>query len=391
MFTRCHKFARAGILLPWILTLGCQSVGPRGDAPQPLGAGVGPAAPAVIARSAPLEPSGIRQVADWPAERAGPWRPLQRVEELPQGSGWVVAQHVGEATAVSMPAPNAPQPPALTEAAYAPVITAPPPRQVPPAGEIANGHPPFPPEPPPDRVPPGHAPFETKQVSLPPYRVGPPDILLIESTEGLEKVQPVRGPHLVRPDGTVGLGIYGSVYVNGMTVDQVREAVSRAIFTRVAADKVKFEDIYKNTSVDVIAYNSQVYYVITDGAGLGQQVVSVAVTGRETVLDAVSKIYGLSPVSSKHHIWIARRASDGVHYHQRLDVDWIGITERGETTTNYQIMPGDRVFVQSDRVRLFDNTLAKFLSPVERLFGVTLLSSQAINSIRSGSTIGGVR
>ena len=165
-------------------------------------------------------------------------------------------------------------------------------------------------------------------------------------------------------------------------------AVARLIYARKSSD-VKFEDVLKGTNVDVIAYNSQVYYVITDGAGLGQQVVPIPVTGRETVLDALAKINGLSPVSSKRHIWVARRASDGVHYNQKLDVDWIGITERGEIKTNYQIMPGDRVYVQSDAVRRFDNTLAKMLSPVERLFGVTLLSSQAINSIRSGGISGG--
>jgi protein involved in polysaccharide export with SLBB domain len=194
---------------------------------------------------------------------------------------------------------------------------------------------------------------------------------------------------LVRPDGTIGLGIYGSVYVYGMTLDEAKAAVSRAIHARTP--KAKFEDLFKDTNVDVIAYNSQVYYVITDGAGAGQQVVPVPFTGRETVLDAVSKVNGLSPVSSKKHIWVARRASDGVIHNQQLRVDWVGITERGETQTNYQIMPGDRVFVQSDPVRRFNTGLAKFLDPVNQLFGSALLSSQAINSIRSGSTIGGVR
>jgi hypothetical protein len=36
-----------------------------------------------------------------------------------------------------------------------------------------------------------------------------------------------------------------------------------------------------------------------------------------------------------------------------------------------------------------DSFLAKFLSPIERVLGVTLLGSQTVNSIKSGTT-GGV-
>ena len=39
----------------------------------------------------------------------------------------------------------------------------------------------------------------------------------------------------------------------------------------------------------------------------------------------------------------------------------------GAANTNWQLMPGDRVFVQSDPVRRFNVTLGKFLEPVERL------------------------
>ena len=58
------------------------------------------------------------------------------------------------------------------------------------------------------------APGELSRVLLPPYVIGPPDILQIESLKGLLN-QPVRGPHLVRPDGTVSLGSYGSALVAG--------------------------------------------------------------------------------------------------------------------------------------------------------------------------------
>ena len=69
-------------------------------------------------------------------------------------------------------------------------------------------------------------------------------------------------------------------------------------------------------------------------------------------------------------------------------MDWIGITQRGEGATNYQIMPGDRVYVRADRLIAFNNVLGKFLAIPERLLGVTLLGSQTVNSIRSGAVSG---
>ncbi len=42
-------------------------------------------------------------------------------------------------------------------------------------------------------------------------------------------------------------------------------------------------------SVSVFSYNSKVYYVITQGAGMGDGVFRFPVTGNETVLDAVSQ------------------------------------------------------------------------------------------------------
>ena len=52
-------------------------------------------------------------------------------------------------------------------------------------------------------------------------------------------------------------------------------------------------------SVDVLAYNSKVYYVIMDGGGYGQQIVRLPCTGNETVLDAIAQVNGLPQVASK--------------------------------------------------------------------------------------------
>jgi polysaccharide export outer membrane protein len=224
-------------------------------------------------------------------------------------------------------------------------------------------------------------PREGAKVSLPPYVIEPPDILLIETTQGLPD-QRIRGQHLVRPDGTANLGIYGPVLVGGLTIDQAKEVIGRQLATRI-----KDFDL-RNLNVDILAYNSKFYYVVTDGGGYGEQVFRLPVTGSETVLDGISQIYGLPAVASKRRIWVARRSSDGMS-DQVLPVDWNGIVQLGSTATNYQILPGDRIYVDANRWVRFDTKVARILSPFERMFGFTLLGSETVNSIAGRGTFGG--
>ena len=193
-------------------------------------------------------------------------------------------------------------------------------------------------------------------------------------------VQQIRGEHLVRPDGTVGLGSYSSVYVAGMTLPQVKAAIEQALSQKLLRPEV---------SVDVGAFNSKFYYIITDFAGNGEQVVRLPITGNETVLDGISQIGGLSAVSSKK-VWIARPAPAGSTQDQILPVDWKGITRRGHSRTNYQILPGDRVFVMANPLNKLDTQMARVLTPIERAFGATLLGYTTVRTLETGNIGGGI-
>jgi polysaccharide export outer membrane protein len=187
-------------------------------------------------------------------------------------------------------------------------------------------------------------------------------------------LQQIRGEHLVRLDGTVGLGTYGSVYVAGLTIPEARRAIEAHLSQFVLDPEV---------SVDVFAYNSKVYYVITDGAGFGEQVYRISATGNETVLDALSQINGLPPVASRKRIWLARPAP-ACGPDQVLAVDWKAITRCGNTATNYQVLPGDRIYVQAEPLITLDTYLGRIISPIERLFGVTLLGNAVVEAVLPG-------
>jgi polysaccharide export outer membrane protein len=183
--------------------------------------------------------------------------------------------------------------------------------------------------------------------------------------------QQIAGEHLVGPDGTINLGTYGTVYVTGLTLEQAKAAIEKHLAQHLDAPLV---------SVDVFSYNSKVYYVVTEGAGFGDQIARFPVTGNETVLDAVSQINGLSRLSSKD-IWIARPAPSGVGCDQILPVDIDAILKGGSTATNYQVLPGDRVFIAQDQWVAFDSIVGKVTAPFERMFGFALLGSSAVQQI----------
>ena len=190
----------------------------------------------------------------------------------------------------------------------------------------------------------------------------------------------IRGEYLVRPDGTIGLGTYGGVRLVGQTLTQAKATVEQFLAKSLIAPEV---------SVDVAAYNSKVFYVIYDGGGRGQQVVRLPITGSDTVLDAVSQLFGLSPVSSQYHMWVARPTPAADCREMILPVDWLGITRSANTGTNYQLLPGDRLYVKANVLIETDNWLAMFLSPIERVFGVSLLGQTAIQTLRNPEIVGG--
>jgi polysaccharide export outer membrane protein len=321
------------------------------------------------AAPSPVNESATLQVSHVPGQLDGATRSAR---ELPH------AQPGGQPVAIATTGTITEDPP---------VLPLPAPRLVP---EAAHAGPPLVAH----ALPAPPAPHEGMKQLLPPYVVEPPDILLIRETKKIapETEQTISGEHLVRPDGSVDLGIYGSVIVAGMTLDQIKLAVAAQIHARFGGkigDKpVTPEDIVKTLQVDVLAYNSKWYYIITDGGGYGEQVYRVAITGNETVLDAISQINGLPAVASKKKIWVARaQTNDGAHP-RILPVDWRGITQCASANTNYQIFPGDRVYVNSDALIRTDSIIGKVLAPIERVFGATLLGSSTVNSIRNGTNTG---
>ena len=92
---------------------------------------------------------------------------------------------------------------------------------------------------------------------------------------------------------------------------------------------------------------------------------------------------GLSQFSSKE-VWVARPAPGRFGCEQILPVDYAAITRGGSAATNYQIMPGDRVFIAEEPSWLRQRG-GQVTAPIERLLGIAGLGS---STVRGYQTLG---
>jgi polysaccharide export outer membrane protein len=186
---------------------------------------------------------------------------------------------------------------------------------------------------------------------------------------------PVGGEYLIGPDGTINLRQYGTLHVAGMTITEIRVALNKQLSQYFDSP---------DATVEVRQFNSKVFYVITEGAGMGDNIRRVPITGNDTVMDALSAVNGLSQVSAAT-VWVARPAPGGFGCEQILPVDYEAITRGASTATNYQIMAGDRVFVAGDDMIAANTWLTKMTAPIERLLGIASLGA---SSARAMQTLG---
>ncbi len=230
----------------------------------------------------------------------------------------------------------------------------------------------------------------SRKSRCPTMSLEPPDLLIVEVLDALPG-RPISGERLVRPDGKISLGFYGDVYVAGLTMPEVKEKIVlhlRKYLTDDALGLVEIDEtagtrrsIQKTNKpkmieprdsatvfVDVTAYNSKNYYVSGDVLITGK----LPITGNETVLDAINFAGGLMPTAAPQNIRLVRPAPPGACCEQVLPVNLAAITSGGDPTTNYQLMPDDRLIVYRDPIVRFTVFLDRLAAPFQTVLGSTL-------------------
>ena len=174
-------------------------------------------------------------------------------------------------------------------------------------------------------------PRELDKRVAPPFVVEPGDVLLVQPAN-LDSPARLPGDQTVLPDGTIQLGRYGQIVVSGKTIPQIETEVR----AQVEAQQKDAGPI----TVRLVTRVSKVYYVLGEVNAPG----AFPLQGRETVLDAILAAGGVNDKASRKFITLSRPTPpDGCRV--VLPICYNDIVQLGDTSTNYQIANGDRIFV----------------------------------------------
>ncbi len=178
-------------------------------------------------------------------------------------------------------------------------------------------------------------PRELNETVLTAHYLQPGDVLLVESVSVDTEVR-FPADQKVLADGTIDLGGYGRVIVAGLTLEAAEKLVEQTIENRDG----------EPAQVNVRLLDSvHRFYVLGEVASPG----SYPFVGNEKVLDAIVAAGGLTSQADQCRIILAR-PTPPPSCRVALPICYREITQLGDTTTNYQLQPGDRIFVASRRL-----------------------------------------
>ncbi len=149
----------------------------------------------------------------------------------------------------------------------------------------------------------------------------------------------------------VDLGFAGEVPVVGLTLAQAESVIrSRLVADLTREDRLPEDPIEVSVRL-ASSSRSKFYYIIGAVSNQGP----IPFQGGETVLQAITQA-GLRSNSLPEKAYLSRPQRMG-HPDVVLRIDWEAIRDRGDTTTNYQVFPGDRIVVPGTKERGLLQTL----------------------------------
>jgi protein involved in polysaccharide export with SLBB domain len=166
-----------------------------------------------------------------------------------------------------------------------------------------------------------------------PYLVEPGDVLLVQP-ERQDSPISIPADQPVLADGRIQLGAYGFLPVAGNTLEQIEADVNAVVRARTKDAPL--------ITVRLATAESKVYYVLGEVNAPN----AYPFRGRETVLDGILRAGGLTGGASRRDILLSRPTTPP-SCRVVLPVCYNEIVQLGDTSTNYHLRPGDRIYVPS--------------------------------------------
>ncbi|MEM6689080.1 MAG: SLBB domain-containing protein [Planctomycetota bacterium] len=208
-------------------------------------------------------------------------------------------------------------------------------------------------------------PKELSMDVLPAHFLTPGDVLLIEP-ERLDSDVRVAADQRVLVDGTLDLGPAGRVVVAGQTIEAAEQLITELVYQHLVEEDERqsvLNQLGEDRSVESqmseverarhlaslhdkarmniwLLESTERYYVLGEVNSPG----TYSLAGNQTVLDGILEAGGLTSTAAPCKILLARPTRQG-SCRAVLPVCYREITQLGEATTNYQLKPGDRIYV----------------------------------------------
>jgi polysaccharide export outer membrane protein len=188
------------------------------------------------------------------------------------------------------------------------------------------------------------------------YRLGPEDVVSV-SVFGQDRYS--RSGITIPPSGRISLALIpGGVFVNGKTVDEVADAITKRYDEYIIDPQV---------SVSLDKASSYRYSVIGDVAQPGIRLM----THRMTVAEAIGEAGGVLSTGNRSKIIVLRRQADG-----KLNPIAVNLTAiyQGKAPDITYLVPGDQVIVPGNKMKSIQKIMSFFpILSFARIFTAGLL------------------
>ena len=185
------------------------------------------------------------------------------------------------------------------------------------------------------------------------YRLGPTDSITVISPQAPE----VSEQTIIRADGTVHLKLLGEVRVAGLTTHEVASKLQREL-------RAYYLD--PTVYVTLARTSSRVFYlfgeVAGNGGGLDRSAASRPITGRDTVLNVLTKY------PPTHNAWLSQikviRPGPTPSQNQEMIIDFSRMMVRGDLRKNVLLQEGDILYVPPTPLAWIGYRIQELLQPV---------------------------
>ena len=182
------------------------------------------------------------------------------------------------------------------------------------------------------------------------YHVAPPDVLTISIRPAPEITRDV----VVRPDGRISLDLIGDVVVQGKTLEEIRREIT---------DRAEKFILHPDVTVILSESNSRQYHVFGEVMSPG----AYPLVGDVNMLNALASAGGPTNFAKLDAAWLVRPTEgDSLTY----EVDFEEITRRGDATTNYELQPGDVVYVPPVLMVRIGYVVGQIFFPFTQILGI---------------------